>query len=488
MRSDFELGIDNLTQRRGSGSSFSREANAWYNYESAEALLANIPDLEAMIEDFLSVQVPRLSVLASYASGYNPGIEGRPGRTEPNKADHRAKHDYAGFISLFNTGYLFGVPVKVSAATDPEQEEINAFNEINHIDELNSDLGYDCSRFGRAFELHYRGKDDKNKVALSSAFDTFVIYDPTVEHKPVAAVRLMRQKSRTETKIKVDLYTDKEIIHFKECSVNQIKLHIETSEPHKYGAVPVIEWFNNRFRQGDFETVISLIDLYDAGQSDTANYMSDLNEALLVIRGSLAEADLDVNDIKAMRDANLLLLESGRAVDGRELPLDAGYIYKQYDVAGTEAYKKRLQADIHKFSHTPDFTDMNFAGQQTGVALKYKLLGAEQVRALKERAFERAIKDRYKLLSQINKSVFGQDIDVENLAVEFTENLPVDFWQDVQNFYKAGGRLSQQTLISLLPWVGSNSEEKERLAEEDGEALPFYDKLTRLAEAGEDEG
>ena len=33
----------------------------------------------------------------------------------------------------------------------------------------------------------------------------------------------------------------------------------------------------------DFEKVIPLIDLYDNAQSDTANYMSDLNDAMLLV-------------------------------------------------------------------------------------------------------------------------------------------------------------------------------------------------------------
>ena len=394
MASNFELGIT-VDPKQNINTGFPREANSWYNYESAEKLLGNLEDLEDMITDFLTVQVPRLSILASYASGHNEGISKKPSRLEENKADHRARHNFAGFISIFNTGYLFGVPVKVSAASEKEQEEIDTFNELNHIDELNFDLGYDCSRFGRAYELHYRNTDDKNKVAISSAFDTFVIYDPTVEHKPIAAVRLMRTYNKTETKVSVDLYTADKIYHFKECGINQIKLVYDQEtdvEEHSYGEVPIIEWYNNRFRQGDYETVISQIDLYDSAQSDTANYMSDLNDAMLVIKGHLTAANLGLEDAKAMKNANIMLLEYGQDVDGRGLPIDANYIYKQYDVAGTEAYKKRLQADIHKFSYTPDFDDVHFSGQQTGVAMKYKLLGTEQVRAMKERSFERRLK------------------------------------------------------------------------------------------------
>ncbi len=72
---------------------------------------------------------------------------------------------------------------------------------------------------------------------------------------------------------------------------------------------PVVEYDNNRFRTGDFEHVISLIDLYDSAQSDTANYMTDLNDALLVISGDIDAlfngssilSGVDPNDPEAMK-------------------------------------------------------------------------------------------------------------------------------------------------------------------------------------------
>ena len=90
--------------------------------------------------------------------------------------------------------------------------------------------------------------------------------------------------------------------------------------------------------------MIPLIDLYDAAQSDTSNYMTDLNEATLVVSGDL---DLSKYTVKESRRH-----EEGKPAaawptvinpDGSKSQTDAKYIYKQYDVSGTEAYKERLQ-------------------------------------------------------------------------------------------------------------------------------------------------
>ena len=93
-------------------------------------------------------------------------------------------------------------------------------------------------------------------------------------------------------------------------------------------------------------TSYRLIDLYDSAQSDTANYMTDMNEALLAILGDVDLGKYTIDDIVKMKKANLLLLANGINPDGSKSQTDAKYIYKQYDVSGTEAYKNGLQSDV----------------------------------------------------------------------------------------------------------------------------------------------
>jgi len=65
--------------------------------------------------------------------------------------------------------------------------------------------------------------------------------------------------------------------------------------------VPVVEWQNNRERSGDWEKGIPIIDAYDAAESDTANYMSDLNDAMLVIKGDVESTGMNASDIMKMK-------------------------------------------------------------------------------------------------------------------------------------------------------------------------------------------
>ncbi|WP_129582300.1 phage portal protein [Miniphocaeibacter massiliensis] len=456
-------------------------SNELFLYSNVEDLLSNTKDIETFVERFLNVEVPRLKILESYANGKNYGIMHRLSRKNRERADYRVAHNFGGYISKINTGYLFGIPVKVTNKkvgsledeekdgniNDEEADVLKEVSEVNNIDELNSSLGYDCSVYGRAFELHYRNEDDEDKISKSSVFETFMIYDNTVERRPIMAVRCPRYVKDEKEIINIELYTKDAVYYCKETTTDNVEVFIdeEKTQENIREEIQIIDWFNNETRTGDFEEVLTLIDLYDFAQADTANYMTDFNEALLVISG-----DLDSTGLKYDKDANMLILKSGVSVGGGGNKIDANYIYKQYDVAGTEAYKKRLETDIHKYTLTPSLDDESFSQVASGEAQKYKLWGVEQLRSTKESYYKKAIKKRYGLINAVKSKVSEFFVDPKDLQIEFTENVPKDYWSEVKSFVDSGGELSKSTLISLLSWVDDVKDELDKLEfEKNGE-------------------
>ncbi|MGS4091190.1 phage portal protein, partial [Staphylococcus pseudintermedius] len=87
------------------------------------------------------------------------------------------------------------------------------------------------------------------------------------------------------------------------------------------------EYNANRFRQGVFENVLDLIDAYDYAESDTANYMTDLNDAMLKIEGHL---DLKLEEVKKMRKSRIILAKTKADASGRMGNANVDFIYKQY--------------------------------------------------------------------------------------------------------------------------------------------------------------
>lgn len=447
------------------------ETNRSYRANSAEEILDDVNKLAAMIQDHHEVQCPRLEALDDYIKARNNGIYSDDSRrNEKERADHRAAHNFAKVINVFDVGYNTGVPIKKVSDDEKINEIIAEYDKENDIEALDSELWRDMKKYGRAYELQYRNKQDKDRSVICNVFETFVCYGLDVERTPLFAVRYPRYKVETQEFTTVTVYTDKEMITYKPCQMNALRLEEEKREHHYWEEVPITEYSPDRYRMSGYEDVIPLIDLYDAAQSDTANYMTDLNEATMIITGNLNLNKYKVDDLVKMKKANLMLLTEGVNPDGSKSQTDAKYIYKQYDVTGTEAYKERLQKDIHKISFVPDLTDDSFSGTQSGEAMKYKLFGFQQMAKTGQRGFKKGLMRRYRLLLNIKNYVNEADnASLDNLTITFTPNLPKAVLEELKTLVDSGMEISQETLMGLASFIDDVKAELEKIQKEEKE-------------------
>ncbi|MFI3632794.1 phage portal protein [Streptococcus parauberis] len=443
---------------------FEKDANNHYLAQKIEDVLdgkKQFKPLADMIKDFQAVQKERLEVLEDYSNGENWTILHGRKRLEEEKADYRIRHDFAGKASRFFTGYDFGKPVTIGSDENTDNlKPIVDFNNYNNIEALNMELGYDVSRFGRAFELHYRDSEKTDAVVLIDVKEMFTIRSADARKEIIGAVHCPIYNG----KMIVTVYTNDKTYTFKQSDSNSIKLVLD-GEPkkHDYGMVPVVEWQANRGRFGDWEKGIPLIDAYDSAESDTANYMSDLNDALLVIKGDLNAAGLTATDAEKMKKANMLLLESGITVNGAQTSLDAGYIYKQYDVAGTEAYKTRLLRDFYSVIGLIDVANDSTIGANSGIAIQYKLIDLQQVSAFKKGFYTKSLRRRYRLLENVHNKLNEESIEADNLTFTFHQNLPTDVWAEIKSAVDSGMEISQETFQETASFTDKDKERQRLL-------------------------
>lgn len=462
---------------------YDTQANLTYRYgDDADAPLITQP---SKISDFIrhhrEHQRPRLVTLNDYYEGrtFIVSRESRR-RLESTKADHRASHDFASYIADFTNGYVFGNSVQIAHVKDKVLEAVNDIHNLNDIDAHNRSLGLDLSVYGRAYEYVTKNEDDELRLYKSDARNTFVIYDNSIEQHSIAAIRYWHvdtidgvDGNQSDNLYYVDVITDQATYYYKTTESANFELtERDKPEPHLFGYVTVTEYSNNENRQGDFEKVLTLIDLYDAAQSDIANYMTDINDAMLLIKGDVDLTDLDV--IQAQKEANIFHLVppvyNSDGIDGavKEGNVDASYIYKQYDVAGAEAYKNRLSENIHMLTHTPNLSDENFSGNQSGEAMKYKLFGLEQKSTIKESHFRKGLSRRYKLIEVMLKlhNQITADTTLKDLTYTFNRNLPRSRTEELNLFLQAGGTLSQQTLLGMMSFIDDPEQELKRIEDE----------------------
>ena len=452
---------------------FHRESRMRYRINNVEELFENEHKvLREFLEHHKNIQRPRIQELYDYSEGNNHTISIQQRRSEQDMADTRIIHNFGKSISVFKQGYLVGKPIQVEYEDGEENsstdEVLKEIAKVNSFHDLNRMLVLDLSKVGRAYDLVYRSMEDVTKVKRLDPLNTFVIYDNTLEDKMLAGVRYYSVGLSDNKKHFIDVYI-KDVIY--KCQMIEGVITELAIEPHMFNDVPITEYLNTAEGMGDYESELSLIDSYDAVQSDTANYMTDTSDAILAIFGQVAFPDDVLGDnkkqieyMRKMRRARLLQLKPPVDINGTEGKVDAKYLYKQYDVNGVESYKKRIVNDIHKYTNTPDMTDQNFNGVQSGEAMKYKLFGLEQARVDTQSLFEKSLKRRYQLIANIGDYVKElTDFDISKLKITFNPNLPKALEETINAFKSLGGMVTNETAMRLTGIVDDPKKEQELL-------------------------
>lgn len=150
------------------------------------------------------------------------------------------------------------------------------------------------------------------------------------------------------------------------------------------------------------------------------------------------------------------------------VPKDANafYLTRTFDESSVQILVDYIDAQMHKVSGIPDMTDINFAANASGVAIKYKLMALNNLAQSFISQFERGFARRCKLYSY---ALFGKDgADIDGMRITFRFNLPADNSYDAQTMevYRRNNALSTRTMIENCPYVDDPDEEERRISEE----------------------
>lgn len=366
-------------------------------------------------------------------------------------ANNRLVCNHAKYIADTATGYFAGNPVKYSGeGIEPLSELLRAADS----DTQDIDLAQKASIFGVCYEFIYVDADGQPRLYSPDPRQAFVIYDDTVRQKPVAGVyyyKLHDSVTNRDTGYSVYLCTQDMITHFTTDTAFAPSLPDENrpshgSHPHGMNGVPLIEIYNNSACTGDFEPVLSLIDAYNVLQSDRVNDKEQFVEAILLIKGStLGDTDGEKSEsYKALRENGLLELDADSSAE---------WLTRQFDENSVEVLRRSLEQDIHKFANVPCMSDESFGGNASGVAMRYKLLGFEQITKIKERYFREGIKERLKLLCSWLETTGKASINPQDISIQFTRALPVNEVEQAQLVSELRDVVPLGTLLGQLPFV-----------------------------------
>ena len=219
-----------------------------------------------------------------------------------------------------------------------------------------------------------------------------------------------------------ELYTADSIEYY--VSNNGSLFNLTDEYAHTFGQVPVVHYRNNEEETGDFEKIISLIDDYDKALSLDADELEQFRNAYMILKGF---GKLEKDFYKNIRDAGAICIPSGNNSN-----IGAEFLTKNANTDSTHKHLETIVDNIHKFSQVPNFTDPNAGTSDSGVAIKQRTWGFEQLIGAKQRKIEKGLFNRLRLILQGLYQLGGPVVDPNVFSLTFTRNLPSNVKEDAE--------------------------------------------------------
>lgn len=407
-------------------------------------------------------QLPRLKKLKKYYLGEHDILSKQRAKNKPN---YKPVCNHAKDIADTSTGYFMGNTISYSNSEDTDIDELLIAFDNAEIDESDHDNALDMAIYGVAYEYVY-ARENENILDIKSleVENTFIVYDDSIEQQPLFGVYYFKRKeNKADTETYQAVIMTKQFVYSIVLEGKEKGVISDKPIPHNMGDIPIIEYKNNKYSIGDFEQQIGLIDSYNSLTANRINDKEQFIDSILVLYGARLGDD-EEESIKAMESlAEHKLLELHPEAR-------AEYLSKTLNENEVETLRNAVKQDIYTFSHIPNLTDENFAGNSSGVAMEFKLLGLEMITKIKQRYYVKGLKKRIKLFANY-LGLTQIAIDANSIVPHFSRSLPKNLLEISQIVSNLDGKVSQETLLSQIPFVEDPMSEIEKVNEEKQENI-----------------
>lgn len=368
-------------------------------------------------------------------------------------------------------GYIFGEPIQYGVDVDDEglqesfNEWIKRYRLLNRVQDLDATTGKFMTVCGYGLRLNYIDKILNERTMNIYPWEGIVINDGSLDEPQYGMIYYqidVREGDSSNKRYMIEWYDQTNVSYFLETSGGRFEPYEgnngKEDHPHLFKYMPLVKFKNNDEEQGDFEIVEPLIDAYDRLVSDAQNVIEDFRSAYLVFEGGDAPTK---DEVDAMKRA--------RAIAG---PGKVSYLTKEIADEFLENQKDTLKANIYRFTQSVDMDDDAFHSAESGEARKWRLMALENKAIVKERKFDAALREQFRILTSYQRS---PNIDYLDFTWEFRRNLPIDLQYLGEVAMKFKGILSHKTILSLLPFVDDPQAEYDEYIEEMGGTIDLDD-------------
>ena len=387
---------------------------------------------------------------------------------DPWKPDNRLTVNFTKYIVDTFTGYFNGIPVKKSHSDKEILSKLQEFDNLNDMEDEESELAKMACIYGRAFELLYQDEETRTNVTYNTPENMFMVYDDTIKQEPLFAVRYGYDD---DYKLYGEVYT-KETTYALNGTMGFYNMTEQA--PNPFDDLPVVEFYFNEERMSIFESVISLVNAFNKAISEKANDVDYFSDQYLAFLGAAVEEE-DLKNIRSNRVINYY----GEGSEAKNV--DVKFLEKPDSDSETENLLDRLTKLIFQTTMVANISDESF-GSSSGVSLAYKLQAMSNLALSFQRKFQSSLNSRYKLFCELSTNVSNREA-WKDIEYTFTRNEPKDIKEQAETASILAGITSQETALSVISVIPDVQAEMEKIKKEEA-STAIFDKDKQSSEKG----
>lgn len=375
---------------------------------------------------------------------------------EPTKPCNRIVTNYCDNIVQNFAGYLAGMPIGYTSDSNIEHvQEVLNYNDVRQAD---VDLLLNALIYGVAYEVVY--VDEQSNICFKAldSQECIPIYDNTIARNLLYVMRYYSTETPDgTTDYYVEVYSKDDVKLYK-ADIGFVSVKLIDEHEHFFEQVPISVMELNNDRISIFDKIMPLQDAYNTLLSAEVDDFQAFCDAYMVLCG----ADVDDEDLISMREKRTIILPEEASVD---------YLNKSISDTQIQNMLQNVNDAIHKISNSPDFNDEKLLAQ-SGIAMKYKLIGFENVASSIVQRMTKALQKRIELICAI-LNLTGE-ATWRDVQITFTRNLPANDTDTAQIINQLRGVVSNKTLVSQLSFVHDVDAEIEQLEVENQNNISMY--------------
>lgn len=298
----------------------------------------------------------------------------------------------------------------------------------------NQNLLKQAQIYGKAYELYYLDKNANFKAMVLTPLNCYVLESSVAGEDNILALHTFKQKFDTTEYL--DVYTDTEILHYK---VKHNSITFISKDTHVFGQVPITICKANAEEISLINDIKSLNDSYNNVLSDLVNEVSDFRQCFLTITG----AELTEEKATEMKKSGIIHMPANGNI---------GYLTKQINDTFVKNLLNELESKMFKAVSTIDSNE-KMQSNTSSLAIRSRLFLLETICGLIQGELELTIRKRLFVFFKIYGIKTNKYYDQKDLIIKFTPNIPSDINSIADSISKLQTVVSQQTLLSLLPFV-----------------------------------